>query len=141
LSLLSLRVFIIIFERSETFYFTVFARKIRGMLTHIMNVCEEMAIVLVIHTINTYCQVASFTEVRDWPVGVAGAANSLSQLSSVDIIPAMVRCDITLGDNAEKFVISLKIFGCMMIVNWGLAKVAMALRYVEADTLLNTKSA
>jgi len=111
------------------------------MLTHIMNVCEEMAIVLVIHTINTYCQVASFTEVRDWPVGVAGAANSLSQLSSVDIIPAMVRCDITLGDNAEKFVISLKIFGCMMIVNWGLAQVAMALRYVEADTFLNTKSA
>ena len=53
------------------------------ILTHVVDVSQEMAIVLVIHTIDTHCQVARFTEVRDWPVRVAGTPNSLSQCSSI----------------------------------------------------------
>jgi len=84
LSEVSLLVFIIIFERSETFYLTVFAREDvtnkNHELTHIEYISKQMSIMTVKHAIHANYSVTSFTEVGHWLVGVFGAAYYVRQL-------------------------------------------------------------
>jgi len=84
LSEVSRRVFIIILDRSDTFYLTVFAKEMSQEkikeLTHVEYISEQMTIMGVKHTINAYHSVAGFAEVGDRFVWVLRTAHHVSQL-------------------------------------------------------------
>jgi len=84
LSEVSLLVFIIILDRSETFYLTVFAKEDvtnkNQKLTHIEYISKQMSIVTVEHTIHTNHSVACFTKIGNRFIWVFRTAHYVRQL-------------------------------------------------------------
>ena len=83
LSEVSLLVFIIILDRSDTFCLTVFAREMsqeKKELTHVEYISEQMTIMGVKHAVNTYHSVTGFAEVGNRFVWMLRAAHHMRQL-------------------------------------------------------------